>query len=147
MRITNYLKVIIFVAPFILFGCKKEQGCTNPLSTTYNVNAEEDDGSCLYEGSAVFYHEESTSQTLAGNGITTLNYYIEGAFVGSAPANVFYSTTPTCQSSSAVNFLRSLGGLTSKSFNYSIKDQNSITVTSGFVMLDADACNQILITL
>ena len=42
---------ILFIASILIlfFACKKEQGCTNPLAINYNLDAEKDDGSCIYE--------------------------------------------------------------------------------------------------
>ena len=42
--------IFIFALVIIIFtACKKdkEEGCTNPLATNYNPDAEEDDGSCI----------------------------------------------------------------------------------------------------
>jgi len=45
MKKTLYL----FLAVSLIFtACKKEEGCTDPIATNYNADAEEDDNSCTY---------------------------------------------------------------------------------------------------
>lgn len=39
----------MLAATLLLAACTKEQGCIDPVATNYNADAEEDDGSCIYE--------------------------------------------------------------------------------------------------
>ena len=43
-------KYIYFLFAFALIfsSCTKEEGCTDPLATNFNVDAENDDGSCVF---------------------------------------------------------------------------------------------------
>ena len=43
-------KYIFFFITFALVfsSCTKEEGCTDPLATNFNVDAENDDGSCIF---------------------------------------------------------------------------------------------------
>jgi len=42
------LLYIFFAVSIIFSACKKEEGCTDSLATNFNVDAEEDDGSCVF---------------------------------------------------------------------------------------------------
>ena len=41
--------IFFFIAFALVFSsCTKEEGCTDPLATNFNVDAENDDGSCIF---------------------------------------------------------------------------------------------------
>ena len=54
---------ILFAIATIFSACKKEEGCTDPIATNYNAEAEVDDGSCVYPPSPTF-SLEVTGDTL-----------------------------------------------------------------------------------
>ena len=39
---------LVLAVSFIFTACKKEEGCTDPIATNYNGDAEDDDGSCTF---------------------------------------------------------------------------------------------------
>ena len=41
-------RYLLILCVFVLFSCKKEQGCTDQIAINFNSTAEEDDGSCIY---------------------------------------------------------------------------------------------------
>jgi hypothetical protein len=42
------LLYIFFAVSIIFSACKKEEGCTDSLATNFNIDAEDDDGSCVF---------------------------------------------------------------------------------------------------
>ena len=40
--------IVILLALFILFSCKKKEGCTDPLAKNFDAEACKDNGSCIY---------------------------------------------------------------------------------------------------
>ena len=69
MKKTIYL---LMAVSFIFTACKKEQGCIDPLATNYNIDAEEDDGSCLFSVQGGTWTTQSIEST--GN--------MSGSFMG-----------------------------------------------------------------
>tara|TARA_B100001029_G_C14993783_1_gene413695 strand:- start:191 stop:727 length:537 start_codon:yes stop_codon:yes gene_type:complete len=45
---TNLFFLLILAISFTFTSCKKEPGCMDPNSLTYNPDAKKDDGSCIY---------------------------------------------------------------------------------------------------
>ena len=42
------LLYLLIATSLVFTACKKEEGCTDPIATNYNADAEEDDNSCTY---------------------------------------------------------------------------------------------------
>ena len=110
MKTNNLLAFSVLLAlctfTFTLSGCKKEEGCTNPVATNYNPDAEEDDGSCILpeedehihmslnfshwvDGEAVTFDSIRYTNE-AGNqySVETLRYFISNVVLHSASGDV-----------------------------------------------------------
>jgi len=135
-------KVLSVLAVSILIfatGCKKE-GCTNQDATNYSSEADNDDGSCSYEGEVVFWYGESISEGLASIGSTTLTFRVDGVIVGSTAANVFWTSAPTCGQNGSITVSMDLGNGTNLAKNYSVKDQDDYEIWAGVVNFTANTC-------
>ena len=51
----RYLRIIIAISIFFTYNACKIEGCTDNSAINYESKANENDGSCLYEGSAIFW--------------------------------------------------------------------------------------------
>ena len=84
MKKIIYLFLII---PLLFSSCTKEQGCIDAQATNYNIDAEEDDGSCLYAGNIVFYLEYNIPEILDANNINYVYFEIGDALSNSTNLN------------------------------------------------------------
>ena len=92
-------------------SCSKEQGCTDPDSKNYSATAEEDDGSCAYEGEVVFWYNKITSENLYDDGSDALTFYVDGKVVGSSNANVYWGSAPSCGDNASITVTKDLGNI------------------------------------
>ena len=73
-------KTIYFLIVFslIFVSCTKEEGCTDPVAANYNSDAENDDGSCVFDIVGVWTPDSvdyviSVTATLAGQTIYSMD--------------------------------------------------------------------------
>jgi len=135
--------MIIGSITILTSSCAKEKGCTDPNSINYNADAKEDDGSCEYEGSIVFWYNKATSDSLLNDGATSLTYYVDGKVVGSSATSVYWTGKPNCGQNGSVTVTKNLGKVKSKSFTYSVKDDTGYEHWKGTVEFKANTCEDI----
>jgi hypothetical protein len=141
-KINEMKKVLSVLAVSILFfatGCKKE-GCTNQDATNYSSEADDDDGSCSFEGEVVFWYGESVANGLVAIGSTTLTFMVDGVIVGSTASNVFWTAAPNCGQNGSITVSRGLGNATNLAGNYSVKDQDNFEIWAGVLNFTANTC-------
>ena len=130
---------LFFLAISLVFlsACKKPvPGCTNSSAENFNYEAEEDDGTCSFRGSAVFYHDQATSQQLLNDGVTNVKLYVDGNFWDFMSPNVGFNFVPNCGHPDAMNMGNyGIGNVPSKSFTYTIKDQNENILSGGTFLI------------
>ena len=143
MKSIIYLSIAI--VSFGLYSCKKVvQGCTDQNAENYNFEANEDAGTCSFRGSAVFYHNSQTSQNLTNAGVTSVKLYVDGNFMDLMSPNVGFSFVPSCDHPDAMLMSNyGIGNVPSKTFIYSIRDQNQVVLASGTFEIKGNECTTI----
>jgi hypothetical protein len=126
----------------MISSCKKE-GCTDADATNYNIDAKKDDGSCTYEGSVVFWYDETVATNLVTDGAVSLTYSVGGVLAGSQAANIYWTGAPECGQNSSITYTYNLGGVKTNALTYSIKDQTDWEYWSGLVNIDANTCKSV----
>lgn len=143
-------KIISFLICIILFGgisttnsCKKTdkiKGCTDKDSQTYDPTAEQDNGSCLYQGAVVFWYSQIASNGLLANGATSLTFYLNGEVVGTSLTSDYWTVAPSCGDSGTITTTRDLGHEKSHAYLLSVKDQTGLEYWAASVSYDANTC-------
>lgn len=147
MKISNSVFFVALLAMIVtLTSCKKEEGCTDPNSTSFNPDAEEDNGSCTYEGEAVFWYGANTSQELIDYNSNSLTFYVDGVVVGSTSSSVFWTSAPNCGDNASITVTENLGNVKSRSLIYSVEDQDGYELWSDIVNFEANTCQAIELT-
>lgn len=146
MKIIKYLAIgSVLIASTSLTSCKKE-GCTDSAAINYDESAKKDDESCSFQGEAVIWYDESTSQSLTLGGSSTLKYYVDEVLIGSTDASVYWTGAPDCGANGSINVTKDLGNAKSKTFTYKVIDNLGFTVESGILNISANNCENLQIS-
>src|SRR5512133_3255064 len=146
---------LIFVCSLLIIGlsstnsCKKDnkiRGCMDKDSKEYSPTAQEDDGSCLYEGSIVFWYSKIASDGLIADGATALTFYMNSQVVGSSAASVYWTAAPDCGQNGSISVTEDLGKVKTHAYSLSVKDQTGFEYWTATVNIDANTCTQYQLT-
>lgn len=133
-------KHIIFLFLLLIFSSCKKEGCTDELAINTTAGAKKDDGSCTYQSAVVFWHNASTKSYLNINGVSSLNYYLDGTYLGTSGINTVYVNAPDC--SEATAFVREIAynEEATKVLNYEVTSQSDQVIFSGSITFKSGEC-------
>jgi hypothetical protein len=126
-------------------SCKKDnkiKGCMDKDSYTYSAAAQEDDGSCLYEGEVVIWFDQAASDGLIADGATALTFYMNGELVETSATDVYWTVSPDCGAQGSITVTEDLGKVKTHAFTLSVKDQTGKEDWNTLINIDANTCLQ-----
>lgn len=147
MKSFKLLSIGLLVVGATFFTSCKKEGCTDRDSINFNPDANKDNGTCQYEGNAVFWYGKTTSKELQYYGVTSLIYYVDGQIVGSSVTSVYWTSRPECGQNGSITVTKNLGGVKNKSYTYSVKDQTGYELWAGVINFTANSCEAVELTL
>ncbi len=109
----------------------------------YDYKANKNDQTCTYEGKVVFWYDQSVSDDLVDTTIwaaETLTYIVGGEVIDVYPVDSSWVVAPNCNDLGAVIVTKDLGSMKTKTYTYSITDEEGYEVWSGHLQVDANAC-------
>ena len=157
-------------ASLVFTACKKEEGCTDTNAVNFDPNAEENDGSCLYqcddpfatnylitpsgnpaceyEGDVVFYLDVPAAQNFTNDGIPFLDVYVGNNLAGSMPTNVGFISTITCTDTDPepVHFIYQWQNEQSTNLTWTVRDGTGFIWYDGTNLLLANNCLSLQLT-
>ncbi|WP_070137121.1 hypothetical protein [Crocinitomix algicola] len=114
---------LVTVGVFGLTACKTE-GCTNPLASNFNADAEKDNGSCTYESDILVYLDETDASLYQGDhpDMDHIKIFLDGAEIGKQ--SIFKSKTlfPECGDTACFNHKVQLKDVTETGFRIDFVD-------------------------
>ncbi len=143
MKRNSTIIFFLFAIAVLFNSCKKEEGCTDKNASNYSADAEEDDGTCTYKGSVVFWYNQASSEGLQLDLSSSLSFYLDGIIVGSTATSQYWTGGPTCGANASITVEKDLGLVKSKSYPYQVKDDWGDIIWEGNVTIDANSCYQL----
>lgn len=125
-------------------SCKKDKirGCMDQDSDKYDPKAEQDDGSCEFEGYVVFWYDQTASTGLAADGATSLTFFLDDQVVGSSATSVYWTASPSCFANGSITVTEDLGNVKTLTYTLSVVDQTGFEYWNAEVNVETNTCHQ-----
>jgi hypothetical protein len=134
---------LLVILSLINLSCRKDvNGCMDPASDNYNIEANVDNGSCNYHGNLTNWYDATTRDSLLANNTSSITIYVDNEVVQNInPSDVIWSFEPECSTTTIGNWITMEGtkkktvSITAKAFdgaNVEIRNWNqTLTLNAG----------------
>lgn len=147
MQSVKHLFLFVVFASSIFFGACGKRGCTDINATNYDEDAEQNIDNCMYEGSVVFWFDQSVTSKLIDKEVFNLIYFLNNRRVGGSTSGQFGSDNAECGMPGLVTARYNLEKRKSREFDYTVVDQNDKIWWQGKITLEANTCKKVQLEL
>jgi len=134
--------MLLFISIMAITSCGKK-GCTNKYATNYCWKCKDDDGTCNYKSTMIFWFNKTTSDNLIADGFGYNGYYdidviVDYQYVGALNAGNYDTSEPNCNSNN-ISVTKEFSGASTKSFSLVI---GGGSILNGTIQFSAtNTCN------
>ena len=121
-----FFVLTVSVALFQLSSCAKKEGCTDPTALNYDSSAEDDNGTCTYKGSAIFWND-------VASGLGNVAVQMADGTTGVITAD--YTSAPDCGESSCFTYTAEPG-----TYSFSAAEVGGTATWNGSVTITSNGC-------
>lgn len=152
MKTKNILLTAIALLGLAVTSCKKEKvkGCTTSSATNFNSSAQEDDGSCAYNGKATFWIDSNSVENFLVQGIDKIKIHVSTSVAGTYDFGtpIPLSAPSSCGESGYVSISLDMGGdkITNGAVYTINNGSNDTIISASTTTLEAGVCKSIHIT-
>jgi len=138
-----YIGLLVGISIAFL-SCDKKTGCTDPMSSVYDRDAQVDDGSCQYGARFDFWYHPTAAIVLKNKGITRLKFIAnDSVFENNHHVGYGDLCEPECSYYGLFDYHVDMGSNATQSIDYMVTTLSDSVLWSGKTVVEARGCHQI----
>lgn len=108
MKTTIFYSTLALISAIFLNSCTKKEGCTEPNATNYCEDCKKNDGSCIYQGSVIFWWKQDFATYVTSTGSIKMEVYLNEKYAGNTYLYKnggelkYWAAAPACSNSDAL---------------------------------------------